>query len=209
MWAFFLLHRWPFSHCVCTWKKQWESSIGSLKTLISFLGALPHDVIASQRLHLLVPSHLGLWFKIWMCGGGHKHSVHNTNFSHFIVLILWSEPFPFLLWHSKTSKLSPTIFYMPRYSLYNMTCLPVGLQVTGMICEMPITYVTPCHCQNGCLFLVVHKRAQDLKLWTIAQRHFMWVSWSARWKISVHLHSPFLWLVCIYVLIWVGLYGGS
>ena len=36
-----------------------------------------------------------------------------------------------------------------------MTCLPVGLQVTGMICEMPITYVTPCHCQNGCLFLVV------------------------------------------------------
>lgn len=56
-----------------------------VRSLIPLWRLCPHDLIASQRTHLLIPSCWGLDFNIWLLRG-HKHSAYSSVwhiFSHF------------------------------------------------------------------------------------------------------------------------------
>ena len=62
----------PIAVDIISWSSLWGYFIAQAP------GRHPHDLMTSQRPHLLIPSHWGLRFQ-HMNFGGHKHSVHNTN----------------------------------------------------------------------------------------------------------------------------------
>lgn len=67
--------------------------VSSSRSTNPIVGALPHDLITSQRPLLQVPSHWGLGFQ-HVNFGGHKHLVHNILLLSLVNIILkvWKSP---------------------------------------------------------------------------------------------------------------------
>ena len=54
------------------------SRVSCIRALIPLRRAPPHDLITSQRAHIIIPSHKGLGFNMGI-SGGHKHLVQSTD----------------------------------------------------------------------------------------------------------------------------------
>lgn len=77
--AFFLAYRWPASHCSLKWQNEREdaSFLVPYKALILAQGLHPYNLITSQRLDLLILSHWGLDFNLWILGVGRSQIAHH------------------------------------------------------------------------------------------------------------------------------------
>ena len=70
------------------------SSLLLTRALILSWGLHPHDLIISQRPHLLIPSHQTLDFKHIKLGGGHEYAIYNNR---------WESPLYFTINHKQMS----------------------------------------------------------------------------------------------------------
>jgi len=75
----FLVYRWSSSPSIFRWQREGFSALPLfIKTLIPFWELHLHDLIASLKPRLLIPSYLRLEFQ-HKNSGGHKHVVLDTH----------------------------------------------------------------------------------------------------------------------------------
>lgn len=70
----FLVHRWPYSHCLFTWGKGWRelSGVPFTRMLIPLWQLHHHNLNTFRKLHLPIPLHwkLGFYRMNWGAGSG-------------------------------------------------------------------------------------------------------------------------------------------
>ena len=88
--VFFLIHRWPSSHCVLSWQKGERALWGFFsKGTNPIHGATSHDLITSQRPHLPMSFHStgGQDVSTYQFGGETEHNTSSAILSSFNSLI--------------------------------------------------------------------------------------------------------------------------